>query len=33
VSLVVVEEVIKVFIRRRARKGAPADTDAAAVVA
>jgi P-type Ca2+ transporter type 2C len=32
-SLVVVEEVIKIFIRRRERKGAPADTDAAAVVA
>jgi Ca2+-transporting ATPase len=32
-SLVVVEEVIKIFIRRRGRKGAPADADAAAIVA
>src|SRR5512132_1519220 len=32
-SLVVVEEVIKFFIRRRDRKGTPADTEAAAIVA
>jgi P-type Ca2+ transporter type 2C len=32
-SLVVVEEVIKIFIRRRERKVAQTDTDAAATVA
>ncbi|HEY6679179.1 MAG TPA: cation-translocating P-type ATPase C-terminal domain-containing protein, partial [Actinomycetota bacterium] len=32
-SLVVVEEVIKFFIRRRDRKGTPADTEAAAIAA